>query len=382
MAIELPERPIFVIGYERSGTTLLMAMLGCHPRLSFPEVGWLFPRIYPWRHTYGDLSVDRNLRALASDMLFGLNQPLWGMSLNPATAVAEILALAPERSFAGIYTAMHQRYAREFGNKPRWGQKTPNNLYFVPQILDNFPNAQFIFITRDGRDACATSIESAFGAGNIYGAAYTWNAANAFVKPFRERYAGTSTWFDIKYEELVAEPERILAGICNFLGEEFALEMLEFYRTPTGVARGKQRDHAPLGHQVSNKYVGIYKDLLSLRDQRIYAALAGETHREAGYDLDVEPLAISEQDRALWLEWDGRYRAARLDGPGGHLVFESYRDWLVEQRQIRKQKGIWSDAATEPEFPIGHPDEEIIVGFRAWQKWKQHFSIKRQYDRT
>lgn len=381
MAIELKERPIFVIGYERSGTTLLMAMLGCHPRLAMPEVGWLFPRIYPWRHTYGDLSVSANLRALASEMLFGLNQPLWGMSLDPATAADEIIALATEPSFAGIYTAMHHRYAQEFGNKPRWGQKTPNNLYFVPQILDNFPNAQFIFITRDGRDACATSIESAFGAGNIYGAAYTWNAANAFVQPFRERYRGTPTWFDVGYEELVREPERILKNICAFIGEEFSPKMLEFFLTPTGVARGKQRDHAPLGHAVSDRYVGLYKNLLSLRDQQIYAAVAGKTHQAAGYDLDVEPLTITEQDKALWWEWDGRYRAARLDGPGGHIVFESYRDWLVEQRQIRKQQGIWSERNVVPEFPVGDPDEEIIVGYRAWKKWKEHFGIKRQYDR-
>ncbi len=380
MAITLKERPIFVIGYERSGTTMLMAMLGCHPRLSMPEVGWLFPRIYPWCHTYGDLSVDSNLRTLASEMLFGLNQPLWGMSLNPATAVDEILALAPERSFAGIYAALHARYAREFGNKPRWGQKTPNNLYFVPQILENFPNAQFVFITRDGRDACATSIESAFGAGNIYGAAYTWNAANAFVKPFRQRY-DADTWHDVKYEELVREPVRILKQVCDFLGEDYSPQMLEFHETATGKARGKQRDHAPLGHAVSDRYVGIYKEQLSLRDQRIYAALAGETHREAGYDLDVEPMVISAQDMALWLEWDARYRAARLDGPGGHLMFESYRDWLVDQRQVRKQKGLWSDKDAVNVFPIGHPDEEIIVGFRAGKKWKDHFSIKRQYER-
>ncbi len=36
MAITLKERPIFIIGYERSGTTLLMAMLGCHPRVGIP----------------------------------------------------------------------------------------------------------------------------------------------------------------------------------------------------------------------------------------------------------------------------------------------------------------------------------------------------------
>ena len=380
MALEFKERPIFIIGYERSGTTLLMAMLGCHPRIAMPEVGWLFPRIYPWRHTYGDLSVESNFRALASDMLFGLNQPLWGMRMNPLTAVDEIISLAPERSFAGIYAAMHQRYAKESGSKPRWGQKTPNNLYFVPQILDNFPNAQFIFITRDGRDAGATSIESAFGAGNIYGAAYTWNAANVFVKPFRKSLS-SSTWFDVRYEELVREPEKVLKRVCDFLGEQYSPELLEFHKTPTSVARGKQRDHAPLGHAVSDKYVGIYKQLLSTRDQQIYAAVAGKMHREAGYDLDVEPVVLSEQEKDLLWEWDGRYRAARLDGPGGHIQFESYRDWLVEQRQVRKQKGIWSDKDATNEFPIGHTDEEIIVGFRAWKKWKDHFSIKRQYAR-
>jgi len=380
MAIELKERPLFIIGYERSGTTLLMAMLGCHPRISIPEVGWLFPRIYPWRHTYGDLSVETNFRTLASDMLFGLNQPLWGMRMNPATAVDEITSLAPERSFAGIYAAMHQRYAKESGNKPRWGQKTPNNLYFVPQILENFPNAQFLFITRDGRDASATSMESAFGAGNVYGAAYTWNAANAFVKPFRKDLS-SSTWFDVRYEELVREPENVLKRVCDFLGEQYSPELLGFYKTPTSVARGKQRDHAPLGHAVNDKYVGIYKRLLSLRDQQIYAAVAGDMHREAGYELDVEPAVLSQQEMDLLWEWDGRYRAARLDGPGGHIQFESYRDWLVEQRRVRKQKGIWSDKDATGEFPIGHPDEEIIVGFRAWEKWKEHFSIKRQYAR-
>ncbi|OQX04793.1 MAG: sulfotransferase family protein, partial [Desulfobulbaceae bacterium A2] len=361
-------------------TTLLMAMLGCHPRIAMPEVGWLFPRIYPWRHTYGDLASDGNFRTLAAEMLFGLNQPLWGLRLNPMTAVNEITALAPERSFAGIYCAMHQRYALERGNKPRWGQKTPNNLYFVPQILDNFPNAQFIHITRDGRDASATSLESAFGAGNIYGAAYTWDAAQRFVQPLRQRYDST-TWHDVRYEELVREPERVLRTACEFLGEEYRAEMLNFFQTPIGKSRGKQRDHAPLGSPVSDRYVGIYQRLLSLRDQEIYAAVAGTSHTAAGYSLDVTPAVLTEAEKALLWEWDGRIRAARLDGPGGHIQFESYRDWLVEQRQLRKQAGIWRDEDNPREFPVGHPDEEIIVGFRAWQQWKSHFSIKRKYEK-
>lgn len=58
-----------------------------------------------------------------------------------------------------------------------------------------------------------------------------------------------------------------------------------------------------------------------------------------------------------------------------------YRNWLVEQRAIRKRRGIWSDQDATGEFPAGHPDEEIIVGFRAWKVWKDHFSIKRRYDK-
>jgi hypothetical protein len=378
MSITLEERPIFIIGYERSGTTLLMAMLGCHPRIAIPEVGWLFPRIYPWRHTYGDLSDDRNLRVMAEEMLFGLNDPLWGMKLNAATVADTIMGMAKERSFAGIYEAMHQCYLDQNGNKPRWGQKTPNNLYFVPQILDCFPNAQFVFIVRDGRDASVTSLSSAFGAGNIWGAAYTWHRANDFVQPFREKLS-PSTWHDVKYEELCREPEKVLRSVCDFLGEEYSSQMLDFYKTPIGVKRGKQRDHAPLGHAVSDKYVGIYRKYLSRYEQGVYASVAGKTHKEYGYDLDVEPETITEEELEVMMEWDGRIRCSRLDGPGGHIRFESYRDWLVEQRDVRKSLGIWSEEDDPKEFPVGHPDEEIIVGFRAWKKWKTHFSVKRRF---
>ncbi len=374
------ERPIFIVGYERSGTTLLMALLGNHPRLAFPEVGWLYPRIYPWRYTYGDLSVERNFQTMAGEMLFGLNKPLWGMDLDPATAVAEICAMAPERGFAGIYCAMHKRYARQFGGKPRWGQKTPNNLYFVPQIRECFPDAQFICITRDGRDASAISLDSAFGAGHIYMAAKTWDAAARFVMPFREEL-DDHTWHDVSYEELVREPQTVMKRVCDYIGEDFSPEMFEYHKTPTAQARGKQRDHALLAKPITTEHLGIYKKQLSLRDQQIYAAVAGETHVAMGYDLDVEACTISDADRELWIEWDGRFRAARLDGPNGHIVFESYRDWLVEQRLERKKEGIWSDGDATGEFPDGHPDEEIIVGYRAWKKWKDHFSIKRQLAR-
>ena len=379
MAIVLKERPIIMIGAERSGTTLVMAMLGCHPRIAVPEVVWYYPRFRPYLYTYGDLNKDENFRTLAEEMVFGLKTPFWGMKVNPRTIVDEIISEVKERSFAGIYCAMHERFAREAGNKPRWGEKTPYNLFFVREILEDFPNAQFIFITRDGRDASADYLQSAFGPTNIFCAAEVWKMCQNAVKPWREKL-DSSQWMDVKYETLVREPEKILKQVCNFLGEKYDPAMLEFYKTNLAKARGATKDHKPLGHATSDKYIGIHKNLLSLREQRIFAAVAGNELVEAGYELDVQPIEISKEEEELFRELDGRIRAATLDAPEGHIVYESYNDWLVDQREERKRKGIWKDSdVPKDQFPIGHPDEELIMGQRAWRRWKEYFCIKRRY---
>ncbi|MDD2967722.1 MAG: sulfotransferase [Desulfovibrionaceae bacterium] len=379
MAISLTERPIFMIGSERSGTTLVMALLGSHSRIAVPEVVWYYPRFYPYLHTYGDLSVEANFRTLASEMVYGLKTPFWGMQVNPRTIVDEVIELAPERSFAGLYAGMHLRFANSV-NKPRWGEKTPHNLYFVDAMHKDFPNAQFIYITRDGRDSCVDYMESSFGPTNIYCAAQSWKRCWNHVKPWREPLKEQGLWLDVRYEDLVRKPEEIMKGVCEFLGEEFEEGMFEFYKTDMCKARGASRDHAPLGKPITDNYVGIYKDLLSQRDQRIFAAVAGKELEEAGYANDVTPEMPSETMVAKYLEFDGRIRAATLDGFEGHIVYESYNDWLIEQREERRKKGLW-DAATAPKiFPAGDQDEEIIIGQRASTYWKKHFSIKRQYS--
>jgi hypothetical protein len=198
------------------------------------------------------------------------------------------------------------------------------------------------------------------------------------VEPWRKKL-DSSAWLDVKYEELVVKPERVLKQICNFLQEDYSPAMLDFHQTQIAKARGATKDHKPLGHPVSAKYIGIYKELLSLRDQRIFAAVAGRELAAAGYTLDVEPVKISQEQADLFRELDGRIRAATLDAPEGHIVYESYNDWLVDQRRVRREKGIWANADELKAFPAGDPDEEMIMGQRAWRKWKDIFCLKRKY---
>ena len=175
------------------------------------------------------------------------------------------------------------------------------------------------------------------------------------------------------------DPEGVLRKVSAFLDVEYDPSFLEFHTTTIAQARGAQRDHAPLGHPVSDRYIGIHKTLLSLRDQRVFAAIAGKELAEAGYPLDVEPLELTEAEARRWRDYDSRIRAATLDSEDGHIVYESYNDWLVDQREARRRAGLWTTHPANPPFPIGTPHEELVQGFRAWRHWKETFGVKRSY---
>jgi hypothetical protein len=53
----------------------------------------------------------------------------------------------------------------------------------------------------------------------------------------------------------------------------------------------------------------------------------------------------------------------------------------MDQREERKKRGLWSDAdVPDGVYPLGAPEEELVMGQRAWSRWKKHFSIKRDYN--
>jgi hypothetical protein len=383
MSIALDERPIFIIGSERSGTTLVLAILACHPRIAVPEVTWYYPRFRPYLFTYGDLSVVNNFNVLAHEMAYGLRVPFWRMSdANPATFGDEIAARAAEleQSFAGIFAAMFERYAG-YVNKPRWGEKTPGNVFYIDRILEDFPNAQFIYIYRDCRDASAEFIQSQFGPTNAYTAAQMWRDGQQAVRPYRDSLGGDQ-WFNIKYEDFVCNPVEHLKNMCAFLGEEYDDALMEFHTTPVAQRRGKTKDNWALAYPITDRHVGIYKDQLSIDEQRIMTWVAGDLMQELGYEDFAEPLEFNEDQVSLALEMDGRFRAATLDAPHGWISFESYGDYIIDQRKNRRQEGVWIDCPDPPPFPIGHECEEYYAGMRAMRKWKQHLAVKRDYSQS
>jgi hypothetical protein len=108
--------------------------------------------------------------------------------------------------------------------------------------------------------------------------------------------------------------------------------------------------------------------------------VAGKNLRREGYEVSAPAVEVSPEDAALYLELDGRIRAATLDAPGGHIVYESYNDWLIDRREERRQKGFWTQALDRCEKPLLGWDEEFFGGQRAPRKWKNHFAVQRRYN--
>lgn len=369
------DAPIFIVGSERSGTTLLMALLGHHPRLAVPEVTWYYPRFRAHIRTYGDLADPANFRTLAAEMALGLKTPFFGLPWNPRTIVDEVVERAPRRDFAGAFAAILGRYAEDVG-KPRWGEKTPHNLFYVREILADFPGARFLNLVRDGRDVAVEQLRSAFGPRNVYAAAQIWR--NVQREADRQRAAlPPERWLDVPYELLAREPETVLQGVFAFIGEAWDPAVLAFHRGETAQRRARTRDHRQLGEPVNAAHVGIHRRHLSLHEQAVFAGVAGRELRAAGYALDVDPVELDPAEAALLAEHDQRIRAATLDAPEGHIVYESYNDWLADQREERRRRGVWQDdrPANLPDWPA-----EFLGGQRAPRYWKQRFAIPRRYE--
>ena len=208
----LGENLIFIISQPRSGSTLLQRILAGHPEIATAAETWLMLHpLYGTRkrgvsaefnsvwaahavgefldnYAFGNATYDRGIRAFA--------QQVYG----------EALACSGSRFFV---------------------DKTPRYFFVIPKLYRLFPRARFIFLLRNPM-------------------AVLYSEMNTYVKgkwPMLARFApdlldaprriieGMELLGEgaivVRYEELVAEPERQVRELCGRLGIDFHPEMID-----------------------------------------------------------------------------------------------------------------------------------------------------------
>jgi hypothetical protein len=325
------DRPILVVGYPRSGTSLLRDLLRAHSRITIPQEVHPLPAL--WR-LHGDPGDRRAALRLADDLL-GVN-PIrhWGLGLRPED-------LADHRTFAAMVSDIYAAWARLQG-KPRWGNKTPDFVAELPTVMPIFPGAQVLHIIRDPRAVAASVMSKPWGPSSVRMIAAQWRQSVTAGR--RDGAAlGPDSYRELRYEELTADPARVVREVCDFLGEQFEPEMLTPSRHP--VRRGQPPPWRP--DQFDKVVPAEPADqALERSDQAIVAWEAGELMEHLGYGPVIAGRAPFPGEyklrragtRAAWVRlrltaWDRRDRnrdtlllwRARLRAPSARRLSRAAR---------------------------------------------------------
>jgi hypothetical protein len=214
---------VFLAGADRSGTTLLYAILASHPRISMQR------RTNMWRYfdgRYGDLKDDANLDRCLRDMR-GYRR-LRGLEPDIERIRREFVA--GDRTYGRLFALFHEHQAERLG-RPRWGDKSLHTEHHAARILAEHPDARVLHIVRDPRDRYA-SVRRRHGrdVSQLASATGRWLASTRTglrnVRRFPSRYRL------IRYEDLVRDPERTVRGVCDFIGEAFDPRLLSMEGAP------------------------------------------------------------------------------------------------------------------------------------------------------
>ena len=215
-----------IVGSPRSGTTLLRFMLDAHPDLAIPpETGFLALAGQWLDGKHG--SIDQVVSDIVS---YPPDAPAWNDFQLSADAYAEAVARHSIRDAPEAVRLFYRLYAARFG-KRRWGDKTPLYCRCMTDIERLLPEAHFIHIIRDGRDAALSLRSRFFSPGHdIETQAGYWREN---IEMARQAGQQCRSYLEIRYEDLLQDSDAVLRRACDFIEIEFADRMLSYHdRTP------------------------------------------------------------------------------------------------------------------------------------------------------
>ena len=173
------------------------------------------------------------------------------------------------------------------------GDKTPDHLPYFQNIVRLFPNAQILHLVRDGRDCALSSMAWRQGINfrNTFELARAWARHNARLADFGRE--NPNRYLNIRYEDLIREPEPVLRKITHFLGEDYDPAMLEYQ---SGSFARANADH--LGHHQNLTQTlmpnnsGKWEKKMPADQVKVYESLAGDVLQTFGYPVSFDRQGI------------------------------------------------------------------------------------------
>ena len=217
-------RPLFIVGLNRSGTTLVESILSRHPQVV----------------SRGEMSDVQAIEA----------QALRSRRAGPAARNAAMLAMTRDWIAAQAESLVKRRNAEVDPSIRIVTDKLPENAVRLGLIARLFPQARIIYVRRHPLDAGMSNYFQRFAHGQGFSTRLDWVGART-----RQIADAMLLWkqaldlpiLDVGYEALVADPEGQSRRIIDFAGLDWRPECLEPNRTQRSVLTASQwQVHQPI----------------------------------------------------------------------------------------------------------------------------------------
>ena len=297
--------PIFIGGLAYSGKTQLRLMLSAHPHLALSRRTAMWPRFY---NRYGDLGRADNFERCLAAML--RQRDIQRLGPDPARIRREFRQGSP--TYARLFALFQRHYAERLG-KPRWGDQLGFIERYAEPIFAAYPDARMIHMVRDPRHRHQVSASrTRHRRGRLGWDTARWLCSAGLAERNRRRYAGR--YLVVRYETLLAQPERTLPEICVFLGVDFTPAMLTM---EDALRFGGKPGPKPASENGS-------PPLMSPRETAFTQIYAGQDMLALGYRL--APVTLSFRER--WLFY-------AVDWPVNWAGMMAWR--ILKTRQCKKE---------------------------------------------
>lgn len=215
--------PVFIVGVQRSGTTLLRMLLNAHSEIAIPEEARFLMPLLAQRHLAAGFQGE-DYRKLVSFLRASEEYRLWNYDSGPFFADLE----ARNRiELVELMNVLYGSFVSAEG-KRYWGDKS---LFFrrIDMLARMFPQGSFIHIVRDGRDVFDSWRKMDATKDCAPAAALDWRLKLRFIERAFARLP-TDRTLTVRFEDLLANPEAVARSTCEFLGVDYEVGMLDFHK--------------------------------------------------------------------------------------------------------------------------------------------------------
>jgi hypothetical protein len=293
--------PFFIVGNDRSGTTMLRIILDRGPEAAIPPES-MFLTDYAERFARGE---PRDAAAAARFLAEVWAHPkvrLWELPGPPPAVPA---GLTGPDAYRFVVEAPFAAYAAKYG-KPRWGDKTPHYVHHVDQLLAVWPAARFVVLVRDGRDVAVSLRRMPFGPNNAWAAAPWW--ARGIRAGEKAAEAHPDAVMTVRYEDLAERPTELVPRICAFLDLSYSPDMLALQSADRArIVRDQASWFPTLFDGITTDAVGRWRREMSERDQALFASRAGEELSRMGYDVAPNGEVHLTERQERWFHYQNEF---------------------------------------------------------------------------